>query len=115
VLPQVRVLIQLLLLNSRIDKEIVPLVHSLCQDVASEVRTSICRQLPVITKGLSSDAVLLPLIVELAIDEEPSVRLAAVQAIADLLPHLKQGTTVLPGGGPVAKKFNSCFAILTSY
>lgn len=83
-----------LLETSRLQKEIVPLVHSLCQDVSGEVRGSMCYQLPFIARGLSSDAVkpsLLPLLVELAVDEEQHVRLASVHTISDLV-------NVLPGG-----------------
>lgn len=76
----------------QLQKEVVPLVHSLCQDVSGEVRGSMCHQLPFIARGLPPDAVkpaLLPLLVELAVDEEQYVRLAAVHAISELV-------TILP-------------------
>lgn len=78
----------------RIQKEIIPLVHSLCQDVSGDVRGSMCHQLPFIAHGLSSEAVkpaLFPLLVELAVDEEQYVRIAAVHSISELV-------IILPGG-----------------
>jgi len=69
-------------------------VHSLCQDVNSEVRASICLQLRFVAEGLGAESVksaLLPSLVELASDEESSVRYASVQTIVYLLPHLQEG------------------------
>lgn len=78
---------------TQLQKEIVPLAHSLCQDVSGEVRGSMCHQLPYIARGLSPEATkpaLLPLLVELSVDEEQYVRIAAVHAISELV-------SILPG------------------
>lgn len=78
----------------RIQKEVLPTVHSLCQDVSSEVRASICLQLRFVAEGLGAESVkpaLLPSLVELASDEESNVRYASVQTIVYLLPHLQEG------------------------
>lgn len=78
----------------RIQKEVLPTVHSLCQDVSSEVRASICSQLRFVAEGLGAESVkpaLLPSLVELASDEESNVRRASVQTIVYLLPHLQEG------------------------
>lgn len=69
-------------------------MHSLCQDVSSEVRASICLQLRFVAEGLGAESIkpaLLPSLVELASDEESSVRYASVQTIVYLLPHLQEG------------------------
>ncbi|XP_033325928.1 serine/threonine-protein phosphatase 4 regulatory subunit 4 isoform X2 [Megalopta genalis] len=78
-----------------IQKEILPSVHSLCQDVNSEVRASICLQLRFVAEGLGAESVksaLLPSLVELASDEESNVRCTSVQTIVYLLPHLQEDT-----------------------
>lgn len=78
----------------RIQKEVLPTVHSLCQDVSSEVRASICLQLCFVAEGLGTESVkpaLLPSLVELASDEESNVRYASVQTIVYLLPQLQEG------------------------
>ena len=70
------------------------MVHSLCQDVNSDVRASICLHLRFVAEGLGAESVksaLLPSFVELASDEESNVRSASVQTIAYLLPHLQEG------------------------
>ncbi|XP_017767087.1 PREDICTED: uncharacterized protein LOC108555782 isoform X4 [Eufriesea mexicana] len=78
------------------------MVHSLCQDVNSEVRASICLQLRFVAEDLGAESVksaLLPSFVELASDEESNVRCASVQTIAYLLPHLQEDTiktTIVP-------------------
>ncbi|XP_057326161.1 serine/threonine-protein phosphatase 4 regulatory subunit 4-like isoform X1 [Microplitis mediator] len=74
-----------------IKKQVLPTVHSLCQDVNSDVRACICLQLRFVAEGLGPESVksaLLPSIVELASDEESIVRHASVQTIVYLLPHL---------------------------
>ncbi|XP_029051751.2 serine/threonine-protein phosphatase 4 regulatory subunit 4-like isoform X3 [Osmia bicornis bicornis] len=79
--------------SALIQKEVLPMVHSLCQDVNSEVRASICLQLRFVAEGLGAESVkpaLLPSLVELANDEEINVRCASVQIIAHLLPHLQE-------------------------
>ncbi|XP_014477915.1 PREDICTED: serine/threonine-protein phosphatase 4 regulatory subunit 4-like isoform X3 [Dinoponera quadriceps] len=76
-----------------IQKEVLPTVHSLCQDVSSEVRASICLQLRFVAEGLGAESVkpaLLPSLVELASDEESNVRYASIQTIVYLLPHLQE-------------------------
>ncbi|XP_061928570.1 serine/threonine-protein phosphatase 4 regulatory subunit 4 isoform X4 [Apis cerana] len=78
-----------------IQKEVLPMVHSLCQDVNSEVRANICLQLRFVAEGLSADTLktsLLPSLVELASDEESNVRCAAVETIAYLLPYFQEDT-----------------------
>ncbi|XP_048510011.1 serine/threonine-protein phosphatase 4 regulatory subunit 4-like [Athalia rosae] len=78
-----------------IKKEVLPTVHSLCQDVNSEVRACICLQLSFVAQGLGVESVkpaLLPSLVELASDEESAVRHASVQTIVHLLPHFQQET-----------------------
>ncbi|PSN42305.1 hypothetical protein C0J52_11141 [Blattella germanica] len=75
-----------------IKKEILPLIHSLCQDVSYEVRACICSQFHFFAKALDVEAVqpaLLPILVELASDEESLVRLQAVETIVNMLPHLQ--------------------------
>ncbi|XP_076756066.1 serine/threonine-protein phosphatase 4 regulatory subunit 4 isoform X3 [Xylocopa sonorina] len=81
--------------SALIQKEVLPMVHSLCQDVNSEVRASICLQLRFVAEGLGAESVksaLLPSLVELASDEESNVRCASVQTIAYVLPHLQEDT-----------------------
>ncbi|XP_024945736.1 serine/threonine-protein phosphatase 4 regulatory subunit 4 isoform X2 [Cephus cinctus] len=76
-----------------IKKEVLPTVHSLCQDVNNEVRACICSQLRYVAEGLGAESVrseLLPSLVELASDEESNVRRAAVQTIVHLLPQFPQ-------------------------
>lgn len=70
------------------------MVQSLCQDVNSEVRASICLQLRFVAEGLGTESLkpsLLPSLVELARDEESNVRYASVQTIVYLLPHFEDG------------------------
>ncbi|KZC09718.1 Serine/threonine-protein phosphatase 4 regulatory subunit 4, partial [Dufourea novaeangliae] len=81
--------------SAMIQKEVLPTVHSLCQDVNSEVRASICLQLRFVAEGLGAESVkpaLLPSLVELASDEESNVRCTSVQTIVYLLPHLQEDT-----------------------
>lgn len=76
----------------------MPTVHSLCQDVNSDVRACVCLQLRYVAEGLGSESVksaLLPSIVELASDEESNVRHASVQTIVYLLPHLQPGKKLI--------------------
>ncbi|XP_015185622.1 PREDICTED: serine/threonine-protein phosphatase 4 regulatory subunit 4-like isoform X2 [Polistes dominula] len=78
-----------------IQKEVLPTVQSLCQDVNSEVRASICLQLRFVAEGLGAESLkpaLLPSLVELARDEESNVRYASVQTIVYLLPHFQEDT-----------------------
>ncbi|XP_011141436.2 serine/threonine-protein phosphatase 4 regulatory subunit 4-like isoform X2 [Harpegnathos saltator] len=92
--------------STMIQKEILPTVHSLCQDVSSEVRANICLQLCFVAEGLGVESVkpaLLPSLVELASDEESNVRYISVQTIVYLLPHLQEDTikTII---APLVKK-----------
>jgi serine/threonine-protein phosphatase 4 regulatory subunit 4 len=60
----------------------------LYQDVEPEVRTTICRHLPFVARGVGLDltkSAVLPAIVELSGDEEGAVRLAAVETVVHLL------------------------------
>ncbi|XP_015126876.1 serine/threonine-protein phosphatase 4 regulatory subunit 4 isoform X1 [Diachasma alloeum] len=95
-------------------KEVLPTVHSLCQDVNSDVRACICLQLHYVAESLGAESVtasLLPSIVELASDEESIVRHASVQTIVYLLPHL-QPDVIKCTLSPLIKK--SCDSALKS-
>ncbi|XP_071050484.1 serine/threonine-protein phosphatase 4 regulatory subunit 4-like isoform X2 [Onthophagus taurus] len=90
-------------LNSNdIKKDILPFVHSLCQDCSVEVRAIMCVQLPSVAEGITAPFVkanLLPSFIELASDTSPLVREAAVLTIVNLLPFLEKdvlATTVIP-------------------
>lgn len=83
-----------LMLSYRLKKEVLPLIHSLCQDVNYEVRACICSQLHYVARSLDAETVkpaLLPSLVELASDEESHVRLEAVETIVNMLPTLQAG------------------------
>ncbi|XP_063973328.1 serine/threonine-protein phosphatase 4 regulatory subunit 4-like isoform X4 [Diachasmimorpha longicaudata] len=95
-------------------KEVLPTVHSLCQDVNSGVRECICLQLRYVAESIDAESVpasLLPSIVELASDEETIVRYASVQTIVYLLPHL-QPDVIKSTLSPLIKK--SCDSALKS-
>ncbi|XP_023712368.1 uncharacterized protein LOC111867096 isoform X2 [Cryptotermes secundus] len=83
-------------------KEVLPLIHSLCQDVNYEVRACICSQLHYVARSLDAETVkpaLLPSLVELASDEESHVRLEAVETIVNMLPTLQADSvkfTIVP-------------------
>uniref|UniRef100_A0A3Q2D9X4 Protein phosphatase 4, regulatory subunit 4 n=1 Tax=Cyprinodon variegatus TaxID=28743 RepID=A0A3Q2D9X4_CYPVA len=62
-----------------VKKELLPLARSLCQDVESDVRVCMCRQLESMARAIGTE--LLPELLELAGDEESSVRLAAFDKI----------------------------------
>uniref|UniRef100_A0A8C4H675 Protein phosphatase 4, regulatory subunit 4 n=1 Tax=Dicentrarchus labrax TaxID=13489 RepID=A0A8C4H675_DICLA len=66
-----------------VKKELLPLIRSLCQDVEFEVRACMCRQLENIARATGTE--LLPELVELAEDEDSSVRLAAFDTIINLM------------------------------
>ncbi|XP_077950003.1 serine/threonine-protein phosphatase 4 regulatory subunit 4 isoform X4 [Gasterosteus aculeatus] len=71
-----------------VKKELLPLARSLCQDVELEVRACMCRQLESFARATGVDHTrieLLPELVELARDEESSVRLAAFDTIINLM------------------------------
>ena len=72
----------------------LPLIHSLCQDVNYEVRACICSQLHYVARSLDTETVkpvLLPSLVELASDEESEVRIESVETIVNMLPNLQAG------------------------
>uniref|UniRef100_A0A673N5Q6 Serine/threonine-protein phosphatase 4 regulatory subunit 4-like n=1 Tax=Sinocyclocheilus rhinocerous TaxID=307959 RepID=A0A673N5Q6_9TELE len=74
--------------EGRNNKDLLPLIRSLCQDVEYEVRACMCRQLENITRGIGLDHTkveVLPELVELAQDEASTVRLAAFDTIINLL------------------------------
>ncbi|GAB1605554.1 serine/threonine-protein phosphatase 4 regulatory subunit 4-like [Argonauta hians] len=85
-----------------IKKEILPMVQSLCQDVAHEVRGSMCLQLDLVSRGLGLEATkssILPELVELTNDEEVSVRIAGLETTVDILTLLDAETcssTIVP-------------------
>uniref|UniRef100_A0A3P8Q8Q9 Protein phosphatase 4, regulatory subunit 4 n=1 Tax=Astatotilapia calliptera TaxID=8154 RepID=A0A3P8Q8Q9_ASTCA len=66
-----------------VKKELLPLARSLCQDPEFEVRACMCRQLESIARATGTE--LLPDLVELAGDEDSSVRLAAFDTIINLM------------------------------
>uniref|UniRef100_I3IUL4 Protein phosphatase 4 regulatory subunit 4 n=1 Tax=Oreochromis niloticus TaxID=8128 RepID=I3IUL4_ORENI len=66
-----------------VKKELLPLARSLCQDPEFEVRACMCRQLESIARATGAE--LLPDLVELAGDEDSSVRLAAFDTITNLM------------------------------
>uniref|UniRef100_A0A3Q0TA55 Protein phosphatase 4 regulatory subunit 4 n=1 Tax=Amphilophus citrinellus TaxID=61819 RepID=A0A3Q0TA55_AMPCI len=73
--------------SHRVKKELLPLARSLCQDPEFEVRACMCRQLENIARVTVDDTrtELLPDLVELAGDEDSSVRLAAFDTIINLM------------------------------
>ncbi|XP_028996657.1 serine/threonine-protein phosphatase 4 regulatory subunit 4 isoform X2 [Betta splendens] len=71
-----------------VKKELLPLARSLCQDVEFEVRASMCRQLETIVRATGVEDVRAEIfsdLIELAADEESSVRLAAFDTIINLM------------------------------
>ncbi|XP_026196846.1 serine/threonine-protein phosphatase 4 regulatory subunit 4 isoform X2 [Anabas testudineus] len=71
-----------------VKKELLPLAQSLCQDVEFEVRACMCHQLENIARATGVEDIrveLLPHLLELAADEESSVRLAAFDTIINLM------------------------------
>ncbi|KAM6201277.1 LOW QUALITY PROTEIN: serine/threonine-protein phosphatase 4 regulatory subunit 4 [Rhynchocyon petersi] len=71
-----------------INREILPLVKSLSQDVEYEVRSCMCRQLENIAQGIGTEltkSMVLPDLIELSRDENSSVRLAAFETLVNLL------------------------------
>ncbi|XP_034945772.1 serine/threonine-protein phosphatase 4 regulatory subunit 4-like isoform X1 [Chelonus insularis] len=92
--------------SQMIKKDVLPTVHSLCQDENSDVRACICLQLHFVAEGLGPELVkslLLSLIIELANDEEAIVRQASVQTIVHLLPHF-QANVLKSAISPLFKK-----------
>ncbi|GJQ83912.1 hypothetical protein Trydic_g19850 [Trypoxylus dichotomus] len=85
-----------------IKKDILPFVHSLCQDCSIEVRAVMCMQLPFVAGGMGIGVVktqLLPCFVELASDNAPLVREAAVLTLVNLFPYIEKElieSTIIP-------------------
>lgn len=79
----------------RIHEELLPIARALTADPEWSVRATICQQIPLLAKGLHSTgsdgetgSSLLPLLDHLSEDDDESVRLAVVEAIACILPLL---------------------------
>ena len=69
-------------------QEVLPTSIALCQDVDGEVRHSMCLHLALVAKGVgleATKAMILPQLVELSNDEVTDVRLAAIEAVVNLL------------------------------
>ncbi|KAI4469357.1 protein phosphatase 4 regulatory subunit 4 ppp4r4 [Holotrichia oblita] len=85
-----------------IKKDILPYVHSLSQDCSVEVRAVMCMQLPAVAEGMGIGIVktqLLPCFVELASDNTPLVREAAVLTLVNLFPYIEKDlieNTIIP-------------------
>ncbi|XP_017777798.1 PREDICTED: serine/threonine-protein phosphatase 4 regulatory subunit 4-like [Nicrophorus vespilloides] len=78
-----------------IKKDLLPLTLSLCQDCSPDVRAAICTNLPLVAQGVGKLFVksnLLPSIIELASDENGSVRGASVVTISTNLQYLDNDT-----------------------
>ncbi|KAM4632844.1 serine/threonine-protein phosphatase 4 regulatory subunit 4 [Polymixia lowei] len=77
-----------------VQKDLLPLARSLCQDVEYDVRSCMCRQLENIARAIGVEhtkAEVLPELLELAGDEESSVRLAALDTIINLMEMIDSG------------------------
>ncbi|XP_037077403.1 serine/threonine-protein phosphatase 4 regulatory subunit 4-like [Pollicipes pollicipes] len=85
-----------------IQTELLASVQSLCQDVDCDVRAAMCSQLGAVAHGLGPQetrAAIIPELVELASDEEVTVRLAAFRTLVDMLDILDAETctqTIIP-------------------
>eukprot|EP00731_Ephydatia_muelleri_P033344 Em0028g19a len=79
-----------------LEKELLPLATTLCQDVLQDVRMCMCRQLEPLARALGRQEVtkthILHEISELVQDEEWCVRGVAVETLVDLIPSLDKGT-----------------------
>jgi serine/threonine-protein phosphatase 4 regulatory subunit 4 len=86
----------------RVRRELLSLVNSLCQDVDYEVRSCMCRQLEAITKQLGAElsgTLILPELVELAKDEECSVRISSLETLVSIIDQLDKDvkrSTIIP-------------------
>ncbi|KAJ8681033.1 hypothetical protein QAD02_016820 [Eretmocerus hayati] len=79
--------------SNSVKKDVLPTVHTLCQDVNSDVRACIALQMRFVAESLGNNIMkTLPFLVELANDEESNVRQAAIQTIGYLLPLLQPDT-----------------------
>ncbi len=74
---------------SQVRQEVLPTALTLCQDLEADVRHCACRHLVApLARGLGAEsarAALLPQLVELSNDEAARVRLAAVEAVVQVL------------------------------
>ena len=83
-------------------QEILPSSLALCQDVESEVRTCMCRQLAFVARGIGLEltkSAILPVLVELSNDETAEVRLSAIETVVHLLSLLDDeicNNTIVP-------------------
>lgn len=71
-----------------VKKEALPLVQSLCQDVEYSVRACMCRHLDAVTRAIGLETTknaILPELVEMANDEDSTVRLAAIETVVNML------------------------------
>uniref|UniRef100_A0A7N8WTY4 Protein phosphatase 4, regulatory subunit 4 n=1 Tax=Mastacembelus armatus TaxID=205130 RepID=A0A7N8WTY4_9TELE len=88
-----------------VKKELLPLARSLCQDVEFEVRACMCRQLESIARATGTE--LLPELVELAGDEQSSVRLAAFDTIINLMEMIDSGESAYDQKGQLLQRFKA--------
>ena len=83
-------------------QEILPSSLALCQDVESEVRNCMCRQLAFVARGIGLEltkSAILPVLVELSNDETAEVRLSAIETVVHLLSLLDDeicNNTIVP-------------------
>ena len=83
-------------------QEILPSSLALCQDVESDVRTCMCRQLAFVARGIGLEltkSAILPVLVELSNDETAEVRLSAIETVVHLLSLLDDeicNNTIVP-------------------
>jgi serine/threonine-protein phosphatase 4 regulatory subunit 4 len=72
-------------------QEVLPVALALCQDAEFQVRLCMCCHLGFVAGGVGPEAVeavILPQLIDLGNDENCLVRLAAVEAVVQLLPLL---------------------------
>lgn len=83
-------------------------VLSLGQDVSEEVRASVCGVLAPVAAGLSQESIrnhLMPSLLNLCCDDKVNVKIAALHAILDLIPHVDHGKFILLAAAQeIAKK-----------
>jgi len=73
--------------SDNIKQDVIPQMMLLCQDIEQEVRTQMCRFLHQIAKGLGpidTRQLILSEIMELLSDEEPLVRISAINAFLEI-------------------------------
>ncbi|KAL8608669.1 hypothetical protein ACOMHN_002898 [Nucella lapillus] len=80
-----------------VQKDILPVVQQLCQDVEHEVRACMCSHLDSVAQGLGSEntkSAILPELVELTNDEESDVRITGLDTVINILSMLDDDTKV---------------------